>query len=192
MNGRKVFEKYSKEINLLVRFINVFPRNIRLKKLEKLRKKDGKISMLKRYILVKSLSKSCGNNVAIFPDVFFENIENLSIGNNVSIHQMCYIDAEGIIEIGNDVSIAHRTTILSSNHSYVDDKIAIKYQPMKLNKTVIGNNVWIGCSSIIMSGVTIGEGCVVGGGSVVTHNIEANSISVGNPANIIKKRIKSM
>ena len=129
-----------------------------------------------------------GKNVAILPGAFFEYIENLSIGDNVSIHQMCYIDAEGGIEIGNNVSIAHRCSILSSNHGYKRDDIPIKYQDMTLAKTIIHDNVWIGCGCVVLAGVEIGSGSVIGANSTVNRTIPGNSIAVGSPAKRIKSR----
>ncbi|MCM1170968.1 MAG: acyltransferase [Clostridium sp.] len=189
MNGRKIFQKYNKLIYLIVELEKKLPKRFRKNQLARLRNKDGKLAMFKRYVLLKTLAKSVGDNVSIFPGVFFENIENLTIGNNVSIHQMCYIDAEGGIEIGDNVSIAHKSTILSSNHSYKDMVVPIKYQDMILQKTVLHNNIWIGCGCVILAGVNIQSGCVIGAASIVTHNIEKNSVVVGNPAQIIKKRM---
>ena len=50
----------------------------------------------------------------------------------------------------------------------------------------IGNDVWIGGNVTILPGVTIGDNCTIGAGSVVTHDIPANSIAAGNPAKVIK------
>ncbi|MBD8577734.1 CatB-related O-acetyltransferase [Pseudomonas syringae] len=58
----------------------------------------------------------------------------------------------------------------------------------KPGKTVIGNDVWIGHGAFIVNGVTIGDGCVIGGHSVVTKDVEPYSIVVGNPGKVIKKR----
>lgn len=51
---------------------------------------------------------------------------------------------------------------------------------------MIGKNVFIGARSIVMKGVTIGDGAVVGAGSVVTKDVPANAIVAGNPAKIVK------
>ena len=51
----------------------------------------------------------------------------------------------------------------------------------------IGNSVWIGGSVTILPGVTIGDNCTIGAGSVVTKDIPANSIAVGNPCRVVKK-----
>lgn len=190
MNGRTLFKKYGKVIDFLVSTASVFPRSVRQSRFEHLRMKNGKIAMLKRYVLLRTLCKKCGTNVSVFPSCFFLNLENLEIGSNVSIHEMCYLDAEGGISIGDEVSIAHRTTVLSSNHGYERNDIPIKYQEMKLKQTSIQDNVWIGCGCSIMAGTTVKSGCVIGAGSVVTHDTAANSIVVGVPAKKIKDRIK--
>ena len=52
---------------------------------------------------------------------------------------------------------------------------------------LIGNNVWLGGNVIVLPGVEIGDGCVIGAGSVVTKDIEANSIATGVPCKVIKK-----
>jgi acetyltransferase-like isoleucine patch superfamily enzyme len=53
---------------------------------------------------------------------------------------------------------------------------------------VIGNDVWIGLNSLILSGVSIGDGAVIGAGSVVATNVDPYAIMAGNPARLIKKR----
>ena len=189
MNGRLLFEKYGHLIETIVAVEKLIPRKIREMQFNRIRNKDGKIALLRRFILLKTLAKKVGDNVAIFPGVYFENIDNLIIGSNVSIHQMCYIDAEGGIEIGDNVSIAHRSTLLSSNHGYKDTSIPIKYQRMILAKTTIENDIWIGCGCTILAGVRIETGCVIGANSTVTRNLETNSIAVGSPAKTIRKRL---
>lgn len=170
MSGRELFARYNKLIHCLIVLTNCFPRKLRTVLLSGTRMWGGKIGMIVRYILASTLCKECGSNVAIFPGVYFKCIEKLSLGSNISIHEMCYIDASGEVEIGDDVSIAHRCTILSSNHRYSDVVTPIKYQGMILKKSVIENNVWIGCGCVILGGIHIASGCVVGANSTITHS----------------------
>ncbi|HDX9587164.1 TPA: acyltransferase [Bacillus pseudomycoides] len=144
--------------------------------------------MLLNYLCVKRLAKSCGENVAIFSNVYLLNIENLEIGNNVSIHPMCYIDAVGGIEIKDDVSIAHSTSILSSEHIYDDISINIKDQGLKFRRTIIESNVWIGAGARILSGTRIGCGSIIAAGAVVKKEVEKNVIVGGIPAKSLKVR----
>lgn len=53
---------------------------------------------------------------------------------------------------------------------------------------VIGNDVWLGASAQVMSGVTIGDGVVVGAGAIVTHDVPAYAVVGGNPARLIRYR----
>lgn len=188
MTGREIFEKYDSTIRFLIRVTRVVPRRLRVWLLYIYRNRSGKIALLIRYLVISTLAKNVGKNVVISPGVYFRHINNLSIGNNVSIHEMCYIDAEGEIVIGSDVSIAHRTSILSSNHGYRRTDIPIKYQEMEPAKTVINDNVWIGCGCVILAGNEIGTGCVIGANSTITKSVPSNSIAVGSPAKVINKR----
>ena len=51
----------------------------------------------------------------------------------------------------------------------------------------IGKNVWIGENAVILQDITIGDGCIIGAGSIVTKDIPAYSVAVGNPARVIKQ-----
>ena len=147
---------------------------------------SGKTGLLTRYILLKNLCKSCGNNVSIHQNVFIYGFENLSFGNNVSIHPMNYIDANGEIIIGNNVSIAHSSTLISTNHSYNDITVPIKYNPITYAPIFIHDDVWIGCGCRILSGVKIYSRSIIAAGAVVNKDVQAKSIYGGVPAKYIK------
>ena len=108
------------------------------------------------------------------------------IGDNVSLNHNVTIDAsnDGVIIIGNDVGIAMNTVVRSSNHDYSNIR---KHIPGTI---AIGNNVWIGSNCVILPDVIIGNGSVIGAGSVVTKDIPSNVIAVGNPCKPIKKIIR--
>ena len=78
-------------------------------------------------------------------------------------------------------------TILTTNHNYEGEELP--YDSTAINKdVVIGRNVWIASFSFILPGVTVGDGAVVAGGSVVTKNVPACAVVGGNPAKILKYR----
>lgn len=188
MRGRDKFKKFRVILKLLQAFYSVFPRKIRLFFFVRRRKTCGYYGLAVRYALLKTLAKSVGDNVSIYPDVYLFNVQNLIIGNNVSIHPMSYVEAYGGVVIGNDVSIAQGTTIMSVNHDFSKLDIPIKDQGIEARPILIENDVWIGAKATVLGNVTIASGTVVGASAVVTKNTECNSVVAGIPARIIKKR----
>lgn len=102
-------------------------------------------------------------------------------------------------QIGSCCAIAGRLIVRDSNHSmgylnmqeYFQKTVLasdVKIAGHSKGEITIGNGVWIGDSVILLSGVHIGDGAVIGAGSVVTKSIPPYSIAVGNPAKVIKYR----
>lgn len=185
--GREKFKKNKAIIVFFVRFFKVFPKAIRVFIWNTTANHSQIIFVGIRYIILKSLIENCGDNVKIGTNVQILGWNKLSIGSNVSIHSNCYIDANGGIKIGNNVSIAHNSTILSTNHDWVNQNIPIKYNPVKFSEVYISDDVWVGCGCRILSGVTVGNRCVVAAGAVVNKNIESRTIVGGIPAKKIKE-----
>ena len=94
-----------------------------------------------------------------------------------------YIQANNGIVFGSNVELGPGVSIISSNHKSDNFREHIKTSPI-----TIGNNVWIGASATILPGISIGNNVLVGANSVVTKNIPDNSIAVGNPCKVIKKK----
>lgn len=137
--------------------------------------------------IVELFSKLTGTQVdksfRCFPPFYTDCGKNIKIGKNVFINACCRFQDQGGIEIGDGSLIGHNTTIATLNHDFNPDKRAnLHPSPVK-----IGKNVWIGSDSTILPGVEIGNGAVIGAGSVVTKNVPANSIAVGSPARVIKQ-----
>ncbi|WP_158250472.1 DapH/DapD/GlmU-related protein [Aquimarina sp. I32.4] len=126
-------------------------------------------------------------NLELRGKIYIEFIENLKIGDYCFINEGCYWSAKGGILIGKNVIFGPNTTIWTYNHDYKGSHLPYGGEDV-LSEVVIEDNVWIGMRSIIMPGVTIGEGSIVGAGSLVTKDIPKLSIVGGNPAKIIGKR----
>jgi len=139
-----------------------------------------------RYCLLHRLALRCGNNVLVGRGVEIRYPERLVVGDNVSIHRQCYLDAYGGVEIGDDVSIAHQTSLISFEHTWNDDSIPIRDNPILTGMIRIRDDVWIGCGCRILSGVEIAGRSVVAAGSVVTRAVAAGTLVGGIPAKPIK------
>ena len=111
------------------------------------------------------------------------------IGKNVSMNQNVTLSSEnGEIVIGNKVLIGPNTVIRSSDHNFKKKELAISDQGHEFGKITIKDNVWIGANCSILKNIEIGEGSIIGAGSVVTKNVDSYSIVGGVPAKLIRKR----
>jgi len=185
MTGRNFFKKYKKLILFALKILFIVPFPLRLFLFDCLAGAPGKIGVGLRYLLLRTLCSSCGDNVYIGRWCSLKNINKLIIGNNVSVHDYCYFDAKGNIEIGDNVSIAHNSTILSFEHSFSDFTQPIKYQPLEYGKVLINDDVWIGCGCRVLSGTIIYNRTIVGANSVVKHQI-GPGVYVGSIAKKVK------
>ena len=123
------------------------------------------------------------------------SIRNSTIGYYSSIGRFSKIDS---CEIGRFTSISWDVTIGATSHplNYLTThafpytkRIGFVQEDNKMNLiTKIGNDVWVGCNSVILPGVIIGDGAVIGAGSVVTKDVPSYAIVGGVPAKIIRYR----
>jgi len=104
----------------------------------------------------------------------------VKIGRNVVVMPGCLIMSAGGITIDDGAMIAANVQLISNNHDLFERQV-ITCKPV-----YIGKNAWIGAGATILPGVTIGDNAVVGVASVVTKDVPADTIVVGNPAKIIK------
>lgn len=144
------------------------------------------IGLFIRYCLMVRLAQSAGDNIYIGPGVEVREWNNLIIGSNVSLHKDCYLDAKGGIQIGDNVSIAHQSSIVSFEHTWLNNSLPIKDNPLRTAPIIISNDVWIGCGVRILSGVYVGHRSIIAAGAVVRDNVKTGSLVAGVPAKLIK------
>ena len=186
MTGRKLFSMFGAFIDGLSSIIALLPYCIREWMFRCSSCFGGHFGKLIRYILIRKMAKSCGQNVSIKKHIYFYHIKELSIGNNVCIHEGVYINATGGLTIGDNVSIGHGSDILTFNHQWHDTSKPIKYNDVVKKGVKIGNDVWIGVGSKIMAGVNIGDRTIIAAGAVVTKDVNPHTIVGGCPARLIK------
>lgn len=114
----------------------------------------------------------------VFKNWLYRNFLNMQVGEQTSVALMVMMDVlyPELISIGDNTTIGFNTTILT--HEYL-------VHEYRLGRVIIGNNVLIGANSLIMPGVTIGDGAIVSAGTYVYRDVPAGSFVGGNPMQII-------
>ena len=124
-------------------------------------------------------------------------LPHAKIGENCNICSHCFIENEAVI--GNNVTIKcgvqvwdgitlEDNVFVGANVTFTNDRYPkSRSTDWKLEKTIVEKGASIGAGSTILCGVTIGENAMIGIGSVVTHDVPAGEVWVGNPARFLKK-----
>ena len=114
--------------------------------------------------------------------ISIQNGATLTLGNCLINNKVSIICSQSIT-IGDMTDIASGVSIRDSDGHAIFPKTKDSIK----SPIIIGNNVWIGANAMILKGVHIGDGAVIAAGSVVTKDIPADSVAVGNPARVVKK-----
>lgn len=135
--------------------------------------------------IIKNLFGKTGESFFIEPPFRCDYGYNIEIGENFYSNYNCIILDCAKVTIGNNVFLAPNVGIYTAGHP-------IHYEPRNEEYEYafpisIGNNVWIGGNTVINPGANIGDNCVIGSGSVITKDIPANCIAVGNPCRVIRE-----
>lgn len=110
------------------------------------------------------------------------------VGPATYVGHRCLMYGHAGIRIGRDVLLANGVQLICGNHTFARRDVPIRAQPPEGKPIVIEDDVWLGASAIVLGGVTIGQGSVVGAGSVVTRSLPAYSIALGVPAQVVGVR----
>lgn len=138
--------------------------------------------------LRQKLPRQRGVNCQIEATVSFAHPERIKLGNHVYMGPRCFINGQGRVEIGDGSILAPGVVILSSSHDCSDERLLPYSLDNVMAPVVVGRGVWIGWGALLLNGIHIGDGAVVGAGSVVTRDVAAGEIVVGNPARVVRQR----
>jgi acetyltransferase-like isoleucine patch superfamily enzyme len=131
-----------------------------------------------------------GRDAAIAPNISMRNGERISIGDRTHVGAYCSLWAgaiDGRIDILEDALLGPEVYITASNYETAPG-IPVIGQPRVEKSVKVGRNTWLGARVIVLPGVSIGDGCIVGAGAVVTTDLPAGSIAVGAPARVVAMR----
>lgn len=153
-------------------------------------------SVIKSPLFITPEFISVGHGVYIWNDARIEAISNyeyesfnphIIIEDGVSLQQRCHITAADTLIIGKNTLISFDVSIQDTDHEYQDLNLSIINQPLKVQKTHIGTNCFIGSGAKIQAGTTLGKHCVVGTNAVVRGTFPDYCVIVGVPAKIVKR-----
>ncbi len=139
----------------------------------------------RRVELLNKLLANMGENCYIEPPLHANWGCHTHLGNNVYANFNLTLVDDTDIYIGDSVMLGPNVVLATAGHPVDPELRRLVYQ---FNQPIhIGNNVWLGAGVIVLPGVTIGDNSVVGAGSVVTKDIPANVVAVGNPCRILRE-----
>ena len=138
----------------------------------------------KRRELLKVLLAEVGENCYIEPPLHANWGRNTHLGSNVYANFNLTLVDDTDVYIGDSVMIGPNVTIATAGHP-IDPELRRKVAQFNI-PVRIGNNVWIGAGAVILPGITIGDDSVIGAGSIVTKDIPAGVVAVGNPCRVLR------
>ena len=137
-----------------------------------------------RRTILRELLGAVAPNVVIRPPVFMDYGSQTSIGAGTFINANCVILDVARVRIGADVQIGPNVQLLTPTHPLDPEQRRTGLEAAE--PITIEDNVWLGGGVIVLPGVTIGGDTVVGAGAVVTKDLPAGVVAVGNPARVIR------
>jgi maltose O-acetyltransferase len=135
--------------------------------------------------ILRELLGAFGEGSEIRPPLYVDYGFNIRVGARTFANFGLVALDVAPITIGDDVQIATNVQLLTATHPLDAELRRAKWESAK--PIAVGNNVWLGGGVIVLPGVTIGENTVVGAGAVVTRDLPANVLAVGNPARVVRE-----
>lgn len=141
--------------------------------------------MPKRMALLKEILAEVGENCYVEPPLHANWGCHTHFGNNVYANFNLTLVDDTDIYVGDGVLFGPNVVVAVAGHP-VDPDLRRKVAQFNL-PVHIGNNVWIGAGAIILPGIAIGDNSVIVAGSVVTKDVPANVVAVGNPCRVLRE-----
>jgi maltose O-acetyltransferase len=158
------------DLKMLLLRITLFRKNIKI---------DKHVVIVNTHFLgtakIEPYCRIVGDSKIMIGDDFYANVGCHFLGN---------------ISFGDHVMIGPKTVIWGRDHKFKKLDVPMKHQGHEYASIIIKDDVWIGANVTILKGVTIGKGAIVAAGAVVVNDVPDFAIVGGNPAKVIKYRLK--
>ncbi|MBA2609554.1 MAG: acyltransferase [Actinobacteria bacterium] len=138
--------------------------------------------------LLRLVGADIGEGVTFGPGVRLIAPHRLVIGSRTRIARDATIDARAGVEIGPNTMIGFEAVVLSETHRFEDPDQPVRDQGMEGRPVRIGSNAWLGARVFVLPGRNVGNNAIVGASSVVTRDVDPNTIVAGNPAKLVRER----
>lgn len=139
----------------------------------------------KRYELLRDILGKVKSRFIIESPFHCDYGYNIELGENFYMNVNCVVLDEAKVTFGDNVFVAPNCAFYTAGHPF---DVEQRNRGLEYARPItVGNNVWIGGNVVVVPGVSIGDNCVIGAGSVVTKDIPANSLAVGNPCKVVRK-----
>jgi maltose O-acetyltransferase len=138
-----------------------------------------------RLTVLRELLGSLGEGSEIRPPLWCDYGYQTHVGARTFINFGVVLLDVATITIGDDVQVGPNVQFLTPTHPVEAEPRRAKWEAAR--PIVVGDNVWLGGGVIVCPGVGIGENTVVGAGAVVTRDLPANVVAVGNPARVVRR-----
>lgn len=148
----------------------------------------------KRNAILANLLGGLGHNSFLQGPITFHYGVHTKIGDRVFINFNFTVQDDAEVTIGNDCNFGPNVTIVTPVHPMLpDERKAIACADGTVRRLCyakpvkIGNDCWFGANVVVCPGVTVGDNCVIGAGSVITKDIPSGSFAAGNPCRVIRE-----
>lgn len=146
---------------------------------------NNTVDSKKKDTLIRHLFGSVGKSPDINPNFRCEFGRNINIGDYFYANYDCVILDGAKVTIGNRVLFAPKVGLYTSNH--LIDATERELGGCIAKPIIIGDRCWLGANVSVLPGVNIGEGTIIGAGSVVTRDIPSGVVAAGNPCKVLRK-----
>lgn len=145
-----------------------------------------------RSFLYRPFFKKFGKNIQIKDGVTFKYPSEIELGDNCKIGEFSYFVGKGGLAIGDNLLLGAGTKIITSSHRFEDTDVPIRNQGLEFEPIKIGNDVWFGFDVKVFGNTRLGNGVVVGAGSILKNmDVPDLAVVVGAPARVQRVRTKA-